>query len=287
MLLPIQYVSSCLENPYHNFNVWANDIVFHYAGIEFFSNIVYTYSNESIGYYVNCYIRNFIAALGIYWGAASVWHIFIYYLYFDTLFAKKNRKPPSIETIIEQRFTAQYSLFFDAALPVVADYLIENNLTRVYYSIDEIGGWKMYTCYTLTYFTMVEVGVYWVHRTLHTNKLLYKFIHAPHHKYNKIDTLTPWASIAFHPLDGILQASPYVFYLFFIPVHYFTFIGLLFITGVWATNIHDAVPLNSEPIMGAKYHTIHHTHYHYNFGQYFTFCDWIWGTLKPSINNKD
>lgn len=22
-----------------------------------------------------------------------------------------------------------------------------------------------------------------------------------------------------------------------------------------------------EPIMGAKYHTVHHTHYHYNFGQ--------------------
>jgi len=26
-------------------------------------------------------------------------------------------------------------------------------------------------------------------------------------------------------------------------------------------------PMNSEPIMGAAYHTIHHTHYHYNFGQ--------------------
>lgn len=29
--------------------------------------------------------------------------------------------------------------------------------------------------------------------------------------------------------------------LFFLPVHYFTHVGLLFFSGVWATNIHDAV----------------------------------------------
>jgi lathosterol oxidase len=63
------------------------------------------------------------------------------------------------------------------------------------------------------------------------------------------------------------QASPYVFFLFFVPVHYFTHVFLLFFSGVWATNIHDSVPFDTEPIMGAKYHTIHHTHYHYNFGQ--------------------
>jgi len=26
-------------------------------------------------------------------------------------------------------------------------------------------------------------------------------------------------------------------------------------------------PADTEPVMGAKYHTYHHTHYHYNFGQ--------------------
>ena len=32
--------------------------------------------------------------------------------------------------------------------------------------------------------------------------------------------------------------------------------------------------------MGSKYHLMHHTHYHYNYGQYFIFCDYIWGTLR-------
>lgn len=38
-----------------------------------------------------------------------------------------------------------------------------------------------------------------------------------------------------------IQASPYVIGLFIVPVHYFTHVGLLFFSGVWATNIHDAV----------------------------------------------
>lgn len=46
-----------------------------------------------------------------------------------------------------------------------------------------------------------------MHRTLHTNKFLYKYVHALHHKYNSADTLSPWASIAFNPLDGVLQVS--------------------------------------------------------------------------------
>ena len=32
------------------------------------------------------------------------------------------------------------------------------------------------------YFGLVEIGIYWMHRTLHTNKFLYKHIHATHHK---------------------------------------------------------------------------------------------------------
>lgn len=49
--------------------------------------------------------------------------------------------------------------------------------------------------------------IYWMHRTLHTNKFLYKYVHALHHKYNSPETLSPWASIAFNPLDGILQVT--------------------------------------------------------------------------------
>ena len=91
-----------------------------------------------------------------------------------------------------------------------------------------------------------------MHRTLHTNKFLYNHVHALHHSYNSPETLTPWASIAFNPLDGILQASPYVFWLIFIPCHYLTHVIMLFCTAIWATYIHDTMDGNLEPIMGNK-----------------------------------
>ena len=72
-------------------------------------------------------------------------------------------------------------------------------------------------------------------------KFLYKYVHGLHHKYNTSETMTPWCSIAFNPLDGMIQASPYVIGLFFVPVHYFTHIFMLFFSGVWATNIHDSM----------------------------------------------
>mmetsp|Transcript_49043 Transcript_49043/g.83810 ORF Transcript_49043/g.83810 Transcript_49043/m.83810 type:complete len:139 (-) Transcript_49043:369-785(-) len=121
-----------------------------------------------------------------------------------------------------------------------------------------------------------------MHRTLHENKFLYKHVHGLHHKYNMGHgkELSPWASVAFNPLDGVLQASPYVAFLFVVPCHYLTHMFMLFFTAIWATNIHDGLVGDTEPIMGSKYHTIHHTHYHYNYGQFFIFCDWFWGTLK-------
>jgi hypothetical protein len=33
-------------------------------------------------------------------------------------------------------------------------------------------------------------------------------LHYIHHKYNKEHTLSPFAGLAFHPLDGILQVPP-------------------------------------------------------------------------------
>ena len=39
----------------------------------------------------------------------------------------------------------------------------------------------------------------------------------------------------------ITQASPYVIFLFALPVHFWVHLGMLFFTGVWTTNIHDTI----------------------------------------------
>jgi hypothetical protein len=47
------------------------------------------------------------------------------------------------------------------------------------------------------------------------------------------------------------QASPYVIFLFALPGHFWTHLGLLFFTGIWTTNIHDTLVGEEEEQGGA------------------------------------
>ena len=98
--------------------------------------------------------------------------------------------------------------------------------------------------------------------------------------------------LAFHPLDGILQAVPHVVALFIVPIHFTTHLGLLFMEAIWTANIHDCIHGNIWPVMGAGYHTIHHTTYKHNYGHYTIWMDWMFGSLRDPLleevdNNKD
>lgn len=267
-----------LEFPCRNFNAYINSIILPPV---FASKVVNAVGSLEWAHYLLCYLRNFIGGIIVYYGTAGIFHYFCYvHPVSISTFEEQKRQRPSSETIWDQIKLAQLSMTIYVMLPVVDEYLVEQGYTKVYHTVNEIGGWRNYILYTALYFLLVEIGIYWMHRTLHTNKTLYKHVHMLHHKYNKPETLTPWASIAFHPLDGILQASPYVAALPIVPCHYLTHFLLLFFTAVWATYIHDAMDWNVDPVMGSKYHTVHHTHYIYNYGQVFQMCDWFWGTLR-------
>eukprot|EP00586_Coscinodiscus_wailesii_P019547 CAMPEP_0172506190 /NCGR_PEP_ID=MMETSP1066-20121228/192546_1 /TAXON_ID=671091 /ORGANISM="Coscinodiscus wailesii, Strain CCMP2513" /LENGTH=386 /DNA_ID=CAMNT_0013283101 /DNA_START=92 /DNA_END=1252 /DNA_ORIENTATION=- len=263
------------EEPTKNFNCFINSFFFTDRTASQFVN----WFGLHWAHYAMSYVRNFVSAMFVYYGTAMVFHYHCY-IHPRNEIIFKDRVRPSNDIIWNQIQLAQSSLFFYSALPVFSDYLIEEGYTKCYYTLEQIGGFLPYIFWQIVYFTLVEIGIYWMHRTLHENKFLYKHIHLKHHQYNKPETLTPWASIAFHPLDGILQASPYVFWLLFVPCHYLTHVALVFFTAIWATYIHDAMDWNMDPIMGSKYHTVHHTHYVYNYGQVFTFCDQFWGTLR-------
>ncbi|ONK66714.1 uncharacterized protein A4U43_C06F11200 [Asparagus officinalis] len=86
--------------------------------------------------------------------------------------------------------------------------------------------------------------------------------------------------LANEPLDGLLSASPHVMCLFLIPTHFVTHVALIFIETLWTTNIHDCIHGDIWPIMGAGYHTIHHTTYRHNYGHFTILMDWMFGTLR-------
>jgi len=128
--------------------------------------------------------------------------------------------------------------------------------------------------------------IYWIHRFLH-HPTLYGPIHKLHHKWV---VTTPFASHAFHPLDGFLQSTPYHIYVFLFPMNKYLYLFLFAAVNFWTISIHDgAGAYNGVIINGADHHTIHHRLFNYNYGQYFTFWDRICGTHRtpPKVDKAE
>lgn len=220
----------------------------------------------------------------VYFLTGGMWAYYVYICWGDKFFVPGNMPAP--KDMFEQIKVSMLSMPLYSMLPAVAEFCVEQGWTRTYSRISDVGvGW--YLAYFVLYMTCVEYFVYWMHRGLHDVKIGYKVLHYIHHKYNKEHTLSPFAGLAFHPLDGILQAIPYCWLLFFVPMHFLTFELLLFATGVWTTNIHDCIHAKIAPVMGAGYHTLHHTVYNKNYGHYFTYMDKLHNTLLTPEEDEE
>ncbi|KAL3899221.1 MAG: hypothetical protein SGCHY_002202 [Lobulomycetales sp.] len=59
------------------------------------------------------------------------------------------------------------------------------------------------------------------------------------------------------------------------------FIAMFVSVQVWTFNIHDNLFLTANDyINGAAHHAIHHLEFNYNYGQYFTLWDRLFGTHR-------
>ena len=141
-------------------------------------------------------------------------------------------------------------------------------------------GWPFVLLSCITFLMFTDCLIYWIHRGLH-HRLLYKYIHKPHHKWK---VPTPYASHAFHPIDGFLQSVPYHIYPFLFPLHKVAYLILFLVVNIWTVSIHDGdykVPVLLQPfINGSAHHTDHHVLYKYNYGQFFTLWDRIGGSFR-------
>lgn len=166
-------------------------------------------------------------------------------------------------------------------LDTTTDSVLDINATQqgqlTYKSVLE--GWPFVILSIITFLMFTDCFIYWIHRGLHY-RLFYKFIHKPHHKWK---VPTPFASHAFHPIDGFLQSLPYHVYPFLFPLHKITYLVLFIFVNVWTVSIHDGdyrVPVLLQPFVnGSAHHTDHHILYKYNYGQFFTIWDRVGGSF--------
>ena len=133
---------------------------------------------------------------------------------------------------------------------------------------------------TICFLVFTDALIYWIHRGLH-HRSVYKYLHKVHHRWK---VPTPFASHAFHPVDGFLQSFPYHLYPFIFPLNKYVYLVLFVFVNIWTVSIHDGdyrVPELLRPfINGSAHHTDHHLLYNYNYGQYFTLWDRIGGSFR-------
>jgi len=153
----------------------------------------------------------------------------------------------------------------------------------LYYSIEDFG----YTYLIISIFIHIcfdETFTYWIHRILHTNRTLYKYLHYIHHQSEDI---TPFSGFSFHPLDAFSQALPTFVSCYFFPLHYNVLLCFSIMTTCWAISIHDNVPvLPFKLFLYSTHHTIHHEKGIGKFRNYGKFTS-VWDRLMGSYADPD
>ncbi|ODV80911.1 uncharacterized protein CANTADRAFT_47515 [Suhomyces tanzawaensis NRRL Y-17324] len=156
-----------------------------------------------------------------------------------------------------------------------------NGLSCLYMDINEsTGGWKALLFQIPAFILFTDCGIYFIHRFLHWPSV-YKRLHKPHHKWI---VCTPFASHAFHPVDGWFQSIPYHIYPLLFPLHKVLYLLLFTFVNFWTVMIHDGNYMSNDPVVnGTACHTVHHLYFNYNYGQFTT----LWDRIGNSYRRPD
>ncbi|KAI5285828.1 c-5 sterol desaturase [Ascosphaera acerosa] len=149
--------------------------------------------------------------------------------------------------------------------------------SKIYDRLDE----APFPLYNLLQFPLfiafTDMCIYWIHRWLHL-PAVYKRLHKPHHKWIMP---SPYASHAFHPVDGWAQSVPYHIFPFLFPLQKFANIFFFVFINFWTILIHDGEYVATSPVVnGAACHTMHHLFFRVNYGQFTTIWDRLGGSYR-------
>jgi sterol desaturase/sphingolipid hydroxylase (fatty acid hydroxylase superfamily) len=157
--------------------------------------------------------------------------------------------------------------------------------TQAYHPADKYGYW--YYAFSIVIMVFIhDAYFYWAHRLLHW-KPLFKTVHIKHHL--SINP-TPFAALAFHPMEAVSEILVVPLVAFTIP-HYPTAMQIVFIYSL-LVNIgghmgYETVPKEFVRHWIFKWHntSTHHNMHHRlvkcNYGLYFNIWDRLMGTNHP------
>ncbi|GAB0490638.1 hypothetical protein MMPV_001875 [Pyropia vietnamensis] len=218
------------------------------------------------------WLFTYVGGLGLYYLVATADFLLVFFALRRWLVPDYLPDWPSVRR--EVAYSTR-SLAVMAAMTTPTEVAIQLGYSRVYHDPAEFG-WAYLVASPFLFLLFTDSVIYWVHRGLH-HRWIYKYVHKPHHSF--VQT-TPYAAFAFHPLDGYLQGVAYQAFVFVFPFQAALHMASLAFVAMWTINIHDRVSFGLPGVNGARHHTVHHLTFKANYGQYFTFWDWVCGTWR-------
>lgn len=121
---------------------------------------------------------------------------------------------------------------------------------------------------------------------------VYKLVHRVHHLSTNP---SPWAAMAFHPIEAVIEASVIIVIAVLFPIHPLTI--AIFLLGMMIYNVYGHLGYELYPRGFAKSklgkwvntsvsHNQHHQFFKGNYGLYFLWWDRWMGTLRDDYSHQ-
>ncbi|WVN88539.1 uncharacterized protein L203_103750 [Cryptococcus depauperatus CBS 7841] len=220
-------------------------------------------------------------------GAFALYFLFCSISYFFVYDRRLEHHPKFLDNQIQKEITSSCIAAPWIALMTLPWFLGEvRGYSKLYDNVEDYGlGYTVLS--VLLFLAFTDYGIYWIHRLEH-HPAIYKYIHKPHHKWI---VPTPYAALAFHPIDGYAQSLPYHIFPFLFPLHKYVYLGLFVFVQFWTILIHDGDMISGHLleryINSPAHHTLHHLYFTCNYGQYFTWADSFYDSYrepKPELD---
>jgi sterol desaturase/sphingolipid hydroxylase (fatty acid hydroxylase superfamily) len=197
--------------------------------------------------------------------------------------------PLSRDIVREIGFSVLTSFIF-AAVGFVVFLTPVSTYTRAYFDINEYG--ITYLVFSIFLIIIVhDTYFYWTHRLMH-HPAVYRWFHKVHHLSTNP---SPWAAMAFHPLEAVVEAGIIVLVVFLFPVHPLAigiFLLFMMVYNVYGHLGYELYPKGfSRSFIGrwintSVNHNQHHQYFKGNYGLYFLFWDRWMGTIRPDYEDR-
>jgi Delta7-sterol 5-desaturase len=201
--------------------------------------------------------RQFLSLFTITWVFGLVLYFVFATLSYIFVFDKTTFKHPKylknqVKMEIKQTMTSMPGM----SILTAAAFTLEVRGHAKLYDQPSAAPFYLYSYLQFPFFILfTDLFIYWIHRGLHHPRI-YKSFHKAHHKWIMP---TPYASHAFHPLDGFAQSFPYHVFPFIFPLQKLAYVALFVFINIWTIMIHDGEYVADSPIInGAACHTMHH-----------------------------